>query len=406
MVILNDAMKSPAAIVCTIALMLCASAGRAEVKENLVYVGTYTGGKSQSQGIYVFWLQTTGLEVSQNITLVPIGLAAETPNPTFLQVDEKRRVIFAVNEISDFEGKQAGAISAFEVNPDNGKLKLINQKSSKGAGPCQLTLDKTGKFILAANYGGGSVVVLPVAPDGTLGDASDFVQHSGSSVNPQRQKGPHAHCVTLDPDNRFAYVCDLGIDKVLIYRFDSETGRLTLSDAAAAKPGAGPRQMVFRPDGKFAYVVNELDSTVTAFAVDSKTGALTEIETQPTLPVDFGGQNTASGIGMHASGRFLYASNRGHESIVQYEIDKESGKLKWVEQQNTGGKTPRHFGIQPSSGHMVIANQNSDTVVASRIKSGDGRLQPSAVFAKCPSPTCAVFLPPPGGDNEKPNTGD
>jgi 6-phosphogluconolactonase len=408
MVILDYAMKSTAAIVCTLALMLCASTGRAEVKENLVYVGTNTGGKSTSQGIYMFWLQTSGLPVSQNITLNPMGLAAETPSPSFLHVDEKRRLIFAVNEIDNFQGQRAGAISAFKVDNDTGKLSLINQKSSKGPGPCHLTLDKTGKFILAANYSGGSVVVLPVAADGTLGDASDFIQHSGSSVNSKRQEGPHAHCVTLDPSNERAYVCDLGIDKVIIYRFDAEKGKLTTNDPpfVQTKPGAGPRQMVFRPDGKFAYVVNELDSTVSSFSVDPKTGALTELETQTTLPGYYDGANTASGIGMHPSGKFLYVSNRGNETVVLYEIDKETGRLKWVEEQNTGGKTPRHFGIQPSAKHMAIVNQNSDTVLASRIDSGNGRLKPSGVFAKCPSPTCAVFLPPPGGDNEKPNTGD
>jgi 6-phosphogluconolactonase len=337
-----------------------------------------------------------------------MGLAAETQNPSFLHVDEKRRLIFAVNEIDSFEGKPPGAVSAFKVDNDSGKLTLINQKSSMGPGPCQLTLDMTDRHLLVANYGGGSVAVLPVAADGTLGDATDFIQHSGSSVNPQRQKQPHAHCVTLDPQNARAYVCDLGIDKVMIYRFDADKGKLTPNDPpfAQVKPGACPRFIVFRPDGKFAYVVNELDSTVTSFSVDAQTGALKELGTQTTLPGYYDGPNTAAALGMHPSGKFLFVSNRGNETVVLYEIDKDSGKLKWIEEQNTGGKTPRHFGIQPSAKHMAIVNQSSDTVLASRIDSGNGRLKPSGVFAKCPTPTCAVFLPPAGGDNEKPNTGD
>ncbi len=385
-----------------------AGVGEDVSKATVVYCGTYTGGKSKSQGIYLFRLKTSGLEVSQNITLVPLGLAAETPSPSFLELDEKRRLLFAVNELNQFEGKPTGAVSAFKIHPTTGKLTLVNQRSSMGAGPCHLVLDKTGKNLLVANYDSGSVAVFPVAADGTIGEPSDFVQHKGSSINKERQEGPHAHCVALDPANQFAYVCDLGLDKVMIYRFDAEHGKLAPVEPAfaALKPGAGPRHMVFRPDGKFAYVINELDSTVTAFSYNKKTGALKEIQTLSTLPPWYDGSNTTAEIDVHPSGKWLYASNRGHNSVILYNIDSDAGTLTYVEEQGTGGKTPRHFGIQPNPKHLAIANQDSDSILVCRIDAGNGRLKPSGVFASAPSPVCVKFLPPVGGDREKAMTGD
>ncbi|HEX2476783.1 MAG TPA: lactonase family protein, partial [Lacipirellulaceae bacterium] len=280
-----------------------------------------------------------------------------------------------------------------------GKLKLLNQQSSMGTGPCHLILDRTGRHVFVANYGSGSVAVLPVAADGRLGEATDVVQHEGKSVNPQRQEGPHAHCVTLDPANRFLFVCDLGLDKVMIYKFDAANGKLAPNKPAfaAVAPGAGPRHMVFRPDGRFAYVVNELNSTVTAFAYDANAGALKELQTVSTLPEYFDGPNTCAEIGIHPSGKYVYASNRGHDSVVLFAVDREKGILSYVEEQSTGGKTPRHFGIQPSGAHMAIANQNSDTLLLCRIDEANGRLKPSGVFAEAPTPSCIQFLPPADG---------
>jgi 6-phosphogluconolactonase len=366
----------------------------AAMKDTLVYVGTYT--KAKSKGIYVYRLQTSGLEVSQNITLVPLGLAAESANPSFLELDFKRRLVFAVNELDSFQGKPTGAVSAFAIDPESGKLKLINQQPSMGGGPCHLVLDKAGKNLLIANYGSGSVAVLPVAADGRLGPATEVVQHKGSSVNPERQKGPHAHCVTLDPENRFAFVCDLGLDKVMAYRFDAARGKLTPNNPAfvSVKPGAGPRHMVFRPDGRFAYVLNELSSTVTAFAYDAKAGALKELSTLRTVPDHYDGPNSCAEVDVHPSGKYLYASNRGHNSVVLFAIDPDKGTLSFVEEQGTGGKKPRHFGIEPSAKHLVIANQDSDSLLVCRIDAGNGRLKPSGVFAEAPTPVCAKFFPP------------
>jgi 6-phosphogluconolactonase len=360
----------------------------------LVYVGTYTGPKSQ--GIYVFRLQADDPRVSQNITLAPLGLAAAASSPSFLALDPTRRLLFAVNEVNQFEGKPTGAVSAFAIDRAKGTLALINRRPSMGAGPCHLALDRSGRHLFVANYGSGSVSVLPVARDGRLGAASDVVQHTGSSVNPDRQKGPHAHCVTVDRDNRFVFVCDLGLDKVLAYRFDAAHGTLTPHDPpfAPLKPGAGPRHMVFRPDGRFAYVVNELTSTITAFRYDANGGVLREVQTVSTLPEHFEGANSGAEIDVHRSGRWLYVSNRGHNSVVLFDIDSDAGTLSYVEEQGTAGFTPRHFGIDPSATYLAVGNQNSDTILVARIDAGNGRLKPSGVLAHAPSPVCMTFLPP------------
>jgi 6-phosphogluconolactonase len=369
------------------------SPGNALSKATLVYVGT-SGPKSK--GIYFYRLQTEDLEVSQNITLVPLGLAAETPNPNFIELDLKRRLLFAATRVDRFAGKPGGAVSAFSIDPATGKLSLVSQSSCMGVGPCHLALDDAGRNVLVASYDSGSVAVLPVAPGGKLGEATDFVQHAGKSVNPERQNGPHAHCVTLDPANRFAFVCDLGLDKVMAYRFDAQRGKLTPGDPpfTASKPGAGPRHMAFLPSSRFAYVVNELDSTVTSFAYDAQAGALTPLESVTTLPGYYDGANAPAEVAAHPSGKWIYVSNRGHNSVVLFSVDPDKGTLTYIEEQGTGGKTPRHFGIQPSAKHMVIANQDSDTLLACRIDSGNGRLKPSGVFAEAPMPMCAKFLPP------------
>jgi 6-phosphogluconolactonase len=238
--------------------------------------------------------------------------------------------------------------------------------------------------------------VLPVAADGKLGAPTDVVQHTGKSINPERQTGPHAHCVTLDAANRFAFVCDLGLDRIMAYRFDAARGKLTPHSPpfASVRPGAGPRHMVFRPDGRFAYVANEMHSTITAFAYDAHAGVLKDVQTVSTLPEYFEGANTAAEIDVHPSGKWLYVSNRGHNSVVLFAIDAARGTLKYVEEQGTGGAKPRHFGIEPSGRYLAIGNQDSDTVLVCGIDAGNGRLTPSGVFASVPTPACVKFLPP------------
>jgi 6-phosphogluconolactonase len=356
-----------------------------------VYVGTYT---KTGKGIYLFRLQTENLEVPQNLTLVPLGVVAETPNPSWVELEPKRRLLFAANEVDRFEGQPTGSVSAFSIDAATGKLTALNQRPSMGGGPCHLAIDKTGRHVFVANYGGGSVAVLPIDADGRLGEATAFVQHTGQSVNPQRQTRPHAHCVTLDPANRFVFVCDLGLDKVMTYRFDGAKGTLTPGDPpfTPITPGSGPRHMVFRPDGRFAYVTNELTSTVDAFAYDPQRGALRHLQTVSALPESFEGTSYTAEIDVHPTGKWLYVSNRGHESVVLFTIDASKGTLTYVEEQGTGGKRPRHFGIDSTGRYMAIGNQDSDTALVCSIGAENGRLRPSGVFASVPSPVCLKFF--------------
>lgn len=358
-----------------------------------VYVGTYTGQKSK--GVYLFKLQP-GSGAAADPTFVPLGVAAETPSPSYLAVDPARRRLFAVNEVEELDGKPTGGVSAFSIDPATGALTLLNQRPSMGKGPCNLIVDRAGRNVLVANYGSGTVAVLPVGADGRLGEATSVVQHTGSSVNPQRQKGPHAHCITLDPANRFAFACDLGIDKILAYHFDTNAGTLTPHETAAvpAKPGAGPRHLVFRPDGRFAYVVNELHSTVTAYTYDAQTGTMKELQTISTLPAGFEGRNSGAEVAVHPSGRWLYSSNRGHDSVAIFSIDQARGTLTYVDTQSTGGRTPRHFAIDPSGERLVMANQQSDTLQATKIDQATGRLTPFGPLVSVPTPVFVKFVPP------------
>jgi len=355
-------------------------------RQYLVYVGTYTGAKSK--GIYAYRFDSaTG-------ALSPLGLAAETPQPSFLAIAPNRRFLYAANEIGDFGGKKSGAVSAFAINPATGQLTLLNQAASGGPGPCHLVVDRAGKNVLVANYAGGSIEVLPIQPDGRLGAATAFVQHQGASVNPQRQAGPHAHSINLDAANRFAFVADLGLDKVLVYRFDAAQGTLAPNEppAAALKPGAGPRHFAFHPSGRFAYVINELQSTVTAFSYDASRGALSELQTISTLPEGFAGNNSTAEVQVHPSGKFLYGSNRGHDSIAVFAIDPGKGTLALVEHQATRGKTPRNFGLDPTGAWLLAANQGSDTIVVFGIDRATGRLRPTGQVVEVGAPVCIKFV--------------
>jgi 6-phosphogluconolactonase len=356
-------------------------------QEMLVYVGTYTDGRSK--GIYLFRMDLTSGQ------LTPIGLAAETANPSFLAIHPNHRYLYAVNEIGNFEGTDSGAVSAFALDPVTGKLTPLNQQSSRGGGPCHLIVDREGKDVLVANYGGGCVAVLPIQPGGRLGPATCFIQHHGSSVNPQRQKEPHAHSINLDAANRFALAADLGLDKILIYRFDPDKGTLVPSDpaAAAVAPGSGPRHVAFHPNGRWAYVINEMASTVTTFDYDPKAGTLTTVQTVSTLPEGFTGSNTTAEIQIDPSGRFLYGSNRGHDSLAIFAIDPSTGRLTPVGRESTGGKNPRNFLIDPTGHYLLAANQDSDNIVVFRIDLQTGQLTRTGQVAEVPKPVCIKMMP-------------
>jgi len=353
----------------------------------MVYVGTYTQGKSK--GIYLFHMDPASGR------LTPAGLAAVTVNPSFLAIAPNHRFLYAVNEIGEFGGTSSGAVSAFAIDPSTGKLTLLNQQSSRGAGPCHLIVDKQGKNVLVANYGGGSVVVLPIRPDGRLGPATAFIQHQGSSVNPQRQKEPHAHSMNLDAANRFAFAADLGLDKVLIYRFDPAKGSLAPNDpvSVSVAPGSGPRHFAFHPSGRWAYVINEINSTVTALSYDAKTGTLRALQTVSTLPEGFAGNNSTAEVQVSPDGKFVYGSNRGDDSLAIFAIDPDTGLLSALGRQSTQGKTPRGFGIDPAGRFLLAANQDSDSVVVFRIDPETGKLQPTGQVEEVPKPVCVQFMP-------------
>jgi len=376
-----------------LAVRALAATPAAHKNNYLVYVGTYTEEGSESKGIYGYWFdRDTGKFTS-------IGLAAQTTNPSFLAVDPTHRFLYAVNETRTYKGEKSGAVSAFAIDRATGKLTLLNQVASRGADPCYITVDKTGKYVLVANYTGGSVAVLPVLEDGRLGEASAFVQHTGHGTNPQRQEGPHAHSIDVSPDDRFAIVDDLGLDETLVYRFDSAKGSLTLNDPllyttlAKADPGAGPRHFALHPNGRFAYVINEMGATVSVFGFDAADGVLRALQTISTLPKGFAGHNDDAEIQVHPSGKFLYASNRGHDSIAVFAIDANQGTLTLVEYAPTKGQSPRNFEIAPGGTLLFAANEKSDNIVIFRIDPQTGRLTPTGKVLEVAQPVCVKFVP-------------
>jgi len=359
----------------------------------LFYVGTYTddgGKKTDSKGIYAYRYDAATGDIT------PLGMAAETTNPSFVAIHPNGRFLYAVNEVGNYQGPNSGGVSTFSIDRSTGRLTFLNEVASRGADPCYITVDKSGKYVLVANYTGGSIAVFPVLADGKLGEASAFVQHSGHGPDPKRQEGPHAHSIDLSPDNRFAYVDDLGLDETLVYKFDGSKGTLTPNDPPFAKPeiaGSGPRHFALRPDGKFAYVVSEMKGTVTVFTNDARSGKLNPVQTISTLPKDFKGDIEDAEIEVHPSGKFLYASNRGDgNSIAEFAIDSAKGTLTQVEISSTQGKTPRSFEIDPTGTLLFAANAASNNIVIFRIDQATGKLMPTGKVLDVPSPVCVKFV--------------
>jgi 6-phosphogluconolactonase len=350
-----------------------------------VYIGTYTGAKSR--GIYRAEFDPASGQLTSPV------LVAETPNPAFLALHPNGRFLYAANEVADFGGQHAGSVTAFRIESGTGQLTQLNQQPSGGSGPCHLSVDRTGKCVLVANYGSGSVAALPLGADGRLAGPGMSIQHRGSSVNPQRQEGPHAHFIVSDPRNERVLACDLGLDQVLVYRLAPEQAALTPNQppTAALNPGAGPRHLVFHPGGRFVYVVNEMGSSVTVFEYDRRGGTLNAVQTVSTLPADFTGQSTCAEIQVHPSGRFVFASNRGHDSIATFKIEGKSGKLVPLGFVSTAGRTPRHFTIDPSGRWLLVENQSSDAVVVFTLDPETGLVTPTGYRIEVGAPVCAVF---------------
>ncbi len=353
----------------------------------LVYFGTYTG--ARSKGIYVsrFDPGTGRLSAPE--------LAVATASPSFLALHPSRRFLYAAEETSMLEGKHVGVVSAFSLDAKTGRLTLLNRQSSGGEGPCHLAVDQSGKCLLVANYGNGVIAALPIQADGTLAEPGTIIQHKGSSVNPARQAGPHAHFITTDPADRFALACDLGLDEVLVYRLDPAKARLVANDPpfASVKPGSGPRHLAFDPSGRFVFLINEMSSTLTAFAYDAKRGALKEVQTISTLPETFAGERSGAEVQVHLSGKFVYGSNRGHDSIAVFGFDPKRGQLTCLQHQTTQGKMPRHFAIDPTGQWLLAENQESDSVVVFRVDAKTGCLSPTGQTVSVGAPVCAVFVP-------------
>ena len=351
------------------------------------YVGTYTDG--ESRGIYRFTLDPASGGASEPV------LAAETESPSFLALHPGGRFLYAVGETDAFQGEKTGAVSAFAIDPTSGDLKLLNQQRSMGTGPCHLVVDGSGRNVVVANYGSGTVAVLPVAEDGRLGEPSSVQSHSGTGPNESRQEGPHAHGIALDATGRRAFAADLGADRVFVYDLDAATGALAPSDppAAALEPGAGPRHVVFDPSGAYLYSINELDSTVTVLRHDAASGGLEAVQTVSTLPADFEGESWTAEIVISPDGRFLYGSNRGHDSLAVFAVDPASGRLSAAGHVSTGGHWPRHFSIDSTGRWLLAANQRSDSIVPFRLDPESGMPAPAGSAIVVPSPVCVLPVP-------------
>jgi 6-phosphogluconolactonase len=350
-----------------------------------LYVGTYTTGKSE--GIYHCRLKLASGALER------IGVTKGVVNPSYLTIAPNGHWLYAVNEVEEFKGQASGALSAFAIETKTGVLRLLNQQPSQGSAPCYVSVARTGKFVLVANYASGNVAVLPVNSDGSLGRATDVAQHQGASVNPERQTGPHAHCIVLDAANRYAFSADLGTDKLMSYRFDAQQGRLSPNDPpeVQTKAGAGPRHFTFHPNSRYAYLINALDSTLTAFTYQPADGRLLPVQTISALPKDFTGANTCADLHVAPRGRFLYGSNRGHDSIVVFRIEPHTGKLTYVEHVPTEGQTPRNFVIDPTGTYLLVANQQTDNIVSFRLDHETGRLQATGQKIEVASPVCLRF---------------
>jgi 6-phosphogluconolactonase len=351
-----------------------------------VYIGAYTDGKSQGLSLGDLDI-TTG-----QLTLT--GTAASLPNPSFLAVDPQRLRLYSVSEVDDFGGQHSGAVSAYALDSDTGIPTLLNSRSSGGAGPCHLSVDPAGRFVLAANYGGGSVVLLPLLEDGSLAETSAVTSHAGSSVHPTRQSSPHAHFIAMDPASRYALALDLGTDAIEVYEVDVAQNRPALRpwSRIPVRAGGGPRHLEFHPTGRYLYVINELDSTLTAYRYDQQQGSLTEIQSLSTLPPGFTGSNFPSEIHFHPSGLFLYGSNRGHDSIAMFRVDPETGQMTLRDIAPACGRTPRGFAIDPTGAFVVAAHQNTDSIVTFTIDPVTGDLAPTGCRVRVPNPVCVRFL--------------
>ena len=366
--------------------LVLGSAATAHAAKSFVYIGTYTRG-SDSEGIYLFNFDDKTGEIT------PSGTAGISTNPSFIAIDSEKNLLFAVGETRDFNDAKNGSLASFRIDPSDGKLTEINRVPSYGGSPCHICLDEPGEHLLVANYHGGNVAVVRIGDGGKLGERTAFVQHEGSSANEARQEAPHAHSFNLDRTDKRAFAADLGTDELVIYDFDKEKGTLRRSGAVKIEPGSGPRHLAVSPGGQRLYLLNELKSTLSNITYDPTSGKTKVVQTISTLPADYDGRNGTAEVQITPDGKFLYASNRGHDSIACYKIGSD-GMLELVEIEPTGGKAPRNFGIHPGGKFIIVANQNSDTLRVFAIDQKTGELTDTGHSATCPKPVCVTFHSP------------
>lgn len=348
-----------------------------------VYFGTYSGGPGQ--GIFMAKFDpATG-------RLFDVEHAGEAVKPSFLALHPNGKYLYAVSEVDDMEGMKQGGVIAYSVDSATGKLTKLNHQPSEGTAPCYVAVHPGGESLYVANYSAGTVAGFPIKADGTLGPAASRIQHEGSGPNASRQDAPHAHSINLSSDGRFAYACDLGTDQVLIYEVDPKSGKLTPHRQVALPPGSGPRHLSFHPSGKLAFVINELANTLTTLTVDGESGAMKIASSVPTLPKGFDGKNTTAEVVVHPNGRFVYGSNRGHDSIAVFSLDQASGELTPRGFAKDNIDEPRNFRIDPTGKYLLVGNQNADSIVVYAIDQETGDLSPTDATIEIPTPVCVRF---------------
>lgn len=354
----------------------------------LIFVGTYTNKDGGSRGIY-----TVNFDPTTGAFTEPV-LAAETSNPTFLELHPNGHVLYAVGENDTINGKPGGGAVSFKLDAATGKLSPLNSEPTGGLGCAHLSADPTGHALITASYNGADVTAFPLDANGRIGPRSSKAVHKGQvGPNTARQDKPHPHSVTISADSRFAYVCDLGLDKIFCYRLDPAAATLTANSETATVPGAGPRHAKFSADGRFFYVINELNGTIATYAANAASGVLTARQTVATLPADFKGENTCAEIRLSPDGRFIYGSNRGHDSIAVFSRNRTDGTLTLVEIVPCGGKHPRNFNLTPDGRWLICASRDTNNLVSFRIDATTGRLTPSGNSVMLPSPVCILFAP-------------
>ncbi len=352
-----------------------------------LYVGTYTSGSSKSKGIYLLKFDPKTGKLSEPV------LVAATEEPSFIAVSHDGKYLYAVNELLKYEGNNSGSVGAFAIEKKTGALTFLNRDATGGGAPCHVTVTEKGDLVIAANYLGGNVAAFKVNADGSLQPASDIKQHTGKGPNAERQEAPHCHSAILDKSNKFVLVNDLGIDRIVTYAVDSKAGKLiSTGESYAAKPGSGPRHFKFHPNGKFAFANNEMNMTVSSLAWDAKLGRLSEIQTVSTLPADYSRKNdSVADLHVSPDGRFLYVSNRVHDSIAVFAIDEKTGSIRAIDFTKTGGRSPRNFAIDPTGNFLLAANQRSDSITVFRIDKATGKLTPTENTITAPTPVCLIF---------------